>query len=61
MPTGPHGEKRPKSTVANAVHVMKIATGEVEEELTEPKKSVMAEYLEEREKTKEQGKEEVPA
>ena len=31
MPTGPKGEKRPADVIANAVHVMKIATGEVEE------------------------------
>ena len=33
MPRGPNGEKRPADTNANAVHVMKIATGEIEEEL----------------------------
>ena len=32
MPHGPKGEKRPADVIANAVHVMKIATGEVEEE-----------------------------
>lgn len=32
MPKGPKGEKRPADVIANAVHVMKIATGEVEEE-----------------------------
>src|SRR3712207_7101183 len=31
MPKGPKGEKRPADVVANAVHVMRIATGEVEE------------------------------
>ncbi|MYH46370.1 MAG: RNA-binding protein [Gammaproteobacteria bacterium] len=31
MPTGPKGEKRPADTIANAVHVMKVATGEAEE------------------------------
>ena len=29
--TGPNGEKRPGDTIANALHVAKIATGEVEE------------------------------
>ena len=29
---GPHGEKRPADPIANAVHVMRIATGEAEEE-----------------------------
>ena len=33
MPRGPNGERRPADTNANAVHVMKIATGEIEEEL----------------------------
>ncbi len=33
MPRGPSGENRPGDTVGCAVHVMKIATGEIEEEL----------------------------
>ena len=33
MPRGPNGEKRPRDTIGCAVHVMKIATGEVEEDL----------------------------
>ena len=32
MPTGPKGEKRPTDVIANAVHIMKVATGETEEE-----------------------------
>jgi hypothetical protein len=31
MPRGPRGEKRPADVVGNAVHVMKILTGEIEE------------------------------
>lgn len=31
MPTGPKGEKRPADVIANAVHVMQIATGEADE------------------------------
>ncbi len=31
MPKGPKGEKRPADVVANAVHVMKIATEEIDE------------------------------
>ena len=31
MPTGPNGEKRPADTLANALHVARIATGEAEE------------------------------
>ena len=34
MPRGPNGEKRPADTIANAVHVMRIATGQIEEELS---------------------------
>ena len=32
MPRGPNGEKRPAHDVGCAVHVMKIATGEIKEE-----------------------------
>ena len=32
MPIGPKGEKRPTDVIANAVHVMKVATGEIQEE-----------------------------
>lgn len=35
MPRGPKGEKRPADVVANAVHIMRIATGEIEK--TKPK------------------------
>jgi hypothetical protein len=31
MPKGPKGEKRPADVVGNAVRVMKIATGQIEE------------------------------
>jgi hypothetical protein len=31
MPRGPKGEKRPADVIGNAVHVMKIATGQIEE------------------------------
>ena len=31
MPTGPQGQKRPADVIGCAVHVMKIATGELEE------------------------------
>jgi hypothetical protein len=33
MPTGPRGEKRPADVIGNAVHVMRIATGEETETL----------------------------
>ena len=32
MPKGPHGQKRPRDVVSNAVKVMRIATGEEEED-----------------------------
>jgi hypothetical protein len=31
MPRGPKGEKRPADVIGNAVHVMRIATGEIED------------------------------
>jgi hypothetical protein len=36
VPKGPRGERRPADTVACAVMVARIATGEIEEELTAP-------------------------
>lgn len=43
MPKTPKGHKRPADVVSNAVHVMKIATGEVEEsETTQDGKSKAA-------------------
>ncbi len=33
MPKGPRGEKRPADVIGNAVKVMRIATGEEEENL----------------------------
>ena len=38
MPIGPNGEKRPPDVITNAVHVMKIATGEIEEVYAKPQK-----------------------
>ncbi len=34
MPRGPKGEKRPADVIGNAVHVMRIATGEEEDSVT---------------------------
>jgi hypothetical protein len=42
MPRGPKGEKRPADVVGNAVHVMKIATGEIEDITTEDGKNAAA-------------------
>lgn len=33
MPKGPRGEKRPADVIGNAVKIMRIATGEEEEEV----------------------------
>jgi hypothetical protein len=41
MPKGPQGQKRPADVIGNAVRVMQIATGEIEEKL--PKRSAAAE------------------
>ena len=32
MPKGPHGEKRPADAIGRAVHIAKIATGEIDDE-----------------------------
>ncbi len=36
MPRGPKGEKRPADVIGNAVRIMQIATGEAEENLSQP-------------------------
>ena len=36
MPKGPRGEKRPADVIGNAVHVMRIATGEIEDTRAQP-------------------------
>jgi hypothetical protein len=38
MPRGPKGEKRPADVIGNAVHVMRIATGEEHDIIPEPAK-----------------------
>jgi hypothetical protein len=35
MPRGPKGEKRPADVIGNAVHVMRVLTGEIEDTKTE--------------------------
>jgi hypothetical protein len=42
MPKEPKGQKRPADVIANAVHVMRIATGEFEEKLTADGKNAAA-------------------
>jgi hypothetical protein len=36
MPRGPKGERRPADVIGNAVHVMRIATGEIEDTKATP-------------------------
>lgn len=36
MPKGPKGHKRPVDVISNAVHVMRIATGEIDESVPVP-------------------------
>jgi hypothetical protein len=45
MPKGPQGQKRPADVVANAVKVMRIATGEETEDLPDDSKSAAAKEL----------------
>ena len=45
MPKGPHGQKRPRDVVSNAVKVMRIATGEEEEEYEDDGKDPAAKAL----------------
>jgi len=42
MPKGPKGEKRPADVIGNAVKVMRIATGEEEEDLDDEGKNKAA-------------------
>lgn len=41
MPRGPRGERRPADVIGTAVHVMKIATGEIEDTVRDPAKEHM--------------------
>jgi hypothetical protein len=45
MPKGPQGQKRPADTVANAIRVAKILTGEIEEDLGDSGKDRAAQSL----------------
>ncbi len=42
MPKGPKGQKRPGDVIGAAVKVMKIATGEIDDETTEDGKNKAA-------------------
>ena len=45
MPRGPKGEKRPADAIGAAIKVAQIATGEIEDELTEDGKNKAAQEL----------------
>jgi hypothetical protein len=45
MPRGPQGQKRPADTVANAIRVAKILTGEVQEDMGDSGKDKAAQSL----------------
>ena len=45
MPKGPQGQKRPRDVVSNAVRVMRIATGEAQEEYDDDGKDPAAKAL----------------
>ena len=45
MPKGPKGEKRPADVIGAAVKVMKIATGEIEEDVDDDGKDKAAQAL----------------
>ncbi len=45
MPRGSKGEKRPADVIGNAVHVMKIATGEIEDTVEDDGKDPAAKAL----------------
>jgi hypothetical protein len=45
MPRGPKGEKRPADVIGNAVHVMRIATGEIEDTVPDDGKDPAARAL----------------
>jgi hypothetical protein len=45
VPKGPQGQKRPADTVANAIRVAKILTGEIEEDMGDSGKDKAAQSL----------------
>jgi acyl-CoA reductase-like NAD-dependent aldehyde dehydrogenase len=45
MSKGPNGEKRPADVIGNAVHIMRIATGEVEDTTPDDGKDKAAQAL----------------
>ena len=45
MPTGPKGERRPADVIGNAVHVMRVLTGEIEDTIPDDGKNKAAQEL----------------
>lgn len=45
MPTGPKGEKRPADVIGNAVHAMRVLTGEIEDTIPDDGKDPAAKAL----------------
>jgi hypothetical protein len=45
MPRGPKGEKRPAHVICNAVHVMRVLTGEIEDTIPDDGKDPAAKAL----------------
>jgi len=45
MPKGPQGQKRPGDVIGNAVHVMRIATGEIDDTVEDDGKDPAAKAL----------------
>jgi acyl-CoA reductase-like NAD-dependent aldehyde dehydrogenase len=45
MPRGPKGERRPADVIGNAVHVMRVLTGEIEDTVPDDGKDPAAKAL----------------
>jgi hypothetical protein len=45
MPTGPKGEKRPADVIGNAVHVMRVLIGEIQDTIPDDGKDPAAKAL----------------
>lgn len=45
MPKGPKGEKRPADVVSNAVHIMRVLTGEADDESPDDGKDKAAQEM----------------
>jgi hypothetical protein len=45
MPTGPRGQKRPTDVASNAVHVMRVLTGEIDDDAPDDGKDKAAQAL----------------